>query len=378
MSHCYVVAARRTAVAPAGGRLAGTEAYELGAAVIRGLLTDLHLAGDSVDLVIGGNALYGGGNPTRMAALAASLPHSVPAMTLDTQCAGGLDAVSLGQAMIASGQARVVIAGGLESWSLAPARQRVPRHSAEEPEFYSRPPFSPFAEDDPELAEAAYRIAERRSQTRAQQNAYVCESHRKALDARARLADEITPVAGLGEDSYARRLQLATCARAPTLAGVGEFAVSTATTAVSADAAAFVVLMSAEALAQSTARLRPVQIRGTAQAGVTGWDTPLSPVAAGEKLFQQLGIQPEQIAVAEIMEAYAAQAQACIDLLGLDANCVNRGGGALARGHPIGASGAINLVRLFHELQSEPAGALGLASIAAAGGLGSALLGEVQ
>jgi acetyl-CoA C-acetyltransferase len=102
-----------------------------------------------------------------------------------------------------------------------------------------------------------------------------------------------------------------------------------------------------------------------------------APIAAAKSLLSLEQITPERIAVAEIMEAFAAQAIACIDGIGLPDWTVNRGGGGLARGHPIGASGAILAVRLWHEMQSEPSGAFGLAAIAAAGGLGSALLATV-
>ncbi|MGB6399784.1 MAG: thiolase family protein, partial [Bradyrhizobium sp.] len=100
----------------------------------------------------------------------------------------------------------------------------------------------------------------------------------------------------------------------------------------------------------------------------------LTPIAAARALLAAHDIAPAAIAVAEIMEAFAAQAIACIEGIGLAPGSVNRGGGALARGHPIGASGAILAVRLWHEMQHEPSGAKGLAAIAAAGGLGSALL----
>ncbi len=100
----------------------------------------------------------------------------------------------------------------------------------------------------------------------------------------------------------------------------------------------------------------------------------IAPIAAARKLLAARQIAPETVAVVEIMEAFAAQAIACADGIGVAESALNRGGGALARGHPIGASGAILAVRLWHEMQREAPGALGLAAIAAAGGLGSALL----
>ncbi|MDO6462020.1 thiolase family protein [Granulosicoccaceae sp. 1_MG-2023] len=378
MNPCYIAAARRTAVVPAGGAFSLCEVYDLGATVIKALLSELALEAEQVDLVIAGNALYGGGNPARMAALAAGLPVSCPAMTLDTQCAGGLDALHMGRALIGSGQARVVIAGGLESCSLAPRRQHRPRSPAQAPQFYTRPAFSPDAADDPDPAVAAHAVAKAYALSRADQARFACDSHRKARAAQARLRAEIVSFNGVSDDAFTRVLSEMLCARAPLLAGEDEFAISSACTAVSADAAAFVVLMSEAALARVSSDASPVRIAGTAQAAVRNAAMPLAPVTASRAVLEQAGLAITDMAVAEVMEAYAAQAMACIRDTGLPPAQLNRGGGALARGHPIGASGAVNAVRLFHELQTEAPASYGLATIAAAGGLGSALIGQRQ
>ncbi|CAH2603696.1 putative acetyl-CoA C-acetyltransferase YhfS [Rhodovastum atsumiense] len=363
----WVIAARRTPVAPRHGAFARLEAAELAAPVIQALCAE---AGDAgVDQVILGNALYGGGNPARVAALLAGLPETVPAMTIDTQCCGGLDAVLLAAALVSAGQARAVIAGGLESYSRAPIRQRRPRDPAEAPQSYARPPFTPWPERDPDMIEAAAGLAALRGVPRCGQEDYAIASHRRALGARH---PELVPLAGLERDAFARPLTRRLCARLPVLAGDAAHGVTAATVAVEADAAAAVLVVD-EALARRHPG-RALRLLG----GVRGAGDPvhpaLAPIAAARALLARCEVAAERIAVSEIMEAFAVQAMACRDGIGLDPARCNRGGGALARGHPIGASGAILAVRLFHELQADAPGAVGLAAIAAAGGLGSALL----
>ncbi|MCV0429060.1 MAG: thiolase family protein, partial [Roseibium sp.] len=122
----FIIAARRTPVAPRGGDLSAYQADELAAPVLAALVRDTGLSGNQVDHVILGNALYAGGNPARLAALRAGLPQSVPAMTLDTQCCSGLDAILQGVRLIESGAADCVLAGGAESFSRAPIRMHRP------------------------------------------------------------------------------------------------------------------------------------------------------------------------------------------------------------------------------------------------------------
>jgi len=372
----FIVAARRTAVAPRGGAFAGVEVAELAAAPIRAVLADAGLAADAIDDVILGNALYGGGNPARLAALLAGIPEDTPALTLDTQCCAGLDAVMLAATRVAAGEAEAVVAGGVESFSRAPIRMRRPTNKDEAPQEYARPPFTPWPARDPDMIEAAAALAHARGITRAAQEAFAVESHRKARQAAADdgLDREIVPVAGLARDAFTRELTPALCARLPALAGDKAHAVSAATVAVEADAAAALLVVSEDVAERLAARDRPIRVLGGTRRGGDPTMPGLAPIAAARGALARHGIATDAVAVAEIMEAFAAQAIACIDGLAPEAARVNRGGGALARGHPIGASGAILAVRLWHELQREGADAVGLAAIAAAGGLGSALV----
>ena len=373
MSAAYIIAGRRTAVALRNGAFAEIEPADLGAAVICCALEDANLRVDQVDEVILGNALYGGGNPARVAALAAGLPESVSAMTVDTQCCGGLDAIALAAARVRSGSADIVIAGGLESYSRAPIRQRRPKHRGEEAESYDRPPFTPWAERDPDMIDSAAALAARLKIPRTQQEEYAVESHRRTGKDTA-VEGELVEFNGLARDEFTRSLSLAVCRRLKPLSGENEYGVTAATTAVEADAAA-VVLVASERVRESVIG-NSVLIRGEVSRGDDPTCPALAPIAAVQDLLDRFGLSSADIARTEMMEAFAVQALACIKGIGLAPDSVNQRGGALAWGHPIGASGAILAVRLFHDLQRAAPGELGLAAIAAAGGLGSAMLLE--
>ncbi|MDQ0347384.1 beta-ketoacyl synthase N-terminal-like domain-containing protein [Ancylobacter vacuolatus] len=371
MNRAFVIAARRTAVAPRGGAFRAVEAHDLAAPVLRACLDDAGVAPDEVEHVILGNALSGGGNVARLAALAANLPPTVPALTLDTQCCSGLDAIQLATRMVESGAAQLVLAGGVESFSRSPLRAVRPRVKGEAPVFYDRPPFTPWPARDPEMIAVLAKAA--RGLSRGEQAAFAIESHAKALAARARLESEIVPVAGLAFDSFTRALTPALCARAPVLHRDGESELDAAGVAVEADAAAVVLVASREWAEAWLKAGHPVcevfQISSFAAA-------PDDPPGAIDHALRDraAGLDWARLAVVELMEASAGQAMMNARRAGLDPARINRGGGALARGHPIGASGAILAVRQFHELAGEATGALGLSAIAAAGGLASLLM----
>lgn len=364
MTDPVLAAARRLAAVPRGGGFRRLALHELAAPVITALLADAGLAPEAVDEVILANALGGGGNPARLAALASGLSERVAGLSIDRQCCGGMDAVLLGDALIRAGGPEVIVAGGAESYSRRPLRFRTDPDGAA-PAPYEQPPFTPWPDRDPDMVEAAATLATRLGITRVEQEAWAIESHARARAARSRMTREIVPLAGIDSDPFTRPLSARTCARAQTLAG----GVSAATAAVAADGASFCLLVSDRiARRLATPRLRIL-------AGVTLGDDPempgLAPVPAVRTVLGRLSLRPDAFAAIELMEAFAVQAIACARLTGLPPARINRSGGALARGHPIGASGAINLTRLFHELDAP--GQLGLAAIAAAGGLGTAV-----
>ncbi len=363
MSGVQILSAIRSPVAPRGGALARFALHDLGAPVLQAAIASAGLTPDAIDEVIVGNALGGGGNPARMVALAAGLLERVAGLSIDRQCCGGLDALLLASALIASGQADVVAAGGVESYSRRPLRLRTDPDGGP-PQPYDRPPFAPWPARDPDMDAAADALATDLGISRAEQDAWAIESHRKALAAPP--TGEILPLRGLSKDAFSRTLNTRLCASAPQLAGT----ISAANAAVAADAAAFCILVSDRVAARLGAT--GVSLLG----GVTLGDRPespgIAPVAAINTILARHSLKATDLSVAEVMEAYAVQAMACVRLTGIAPAVVNPGGGALARGHPIGASGAINAVRLFHELRRT--GGSGLTAIAAAGGLGTALL----
>jgi acetyl-CoA C-acetyltransferase len=352
----FVIAGKRTAVVPRGGAFAALRVEDLAAPVVRALLEAAGVAGDRVDEVIVANAIGPGGNVARRVALVAGLPERVAGLTVDRQCAGGLDAVLLARAMVLAGLAEVVVAGGVESYSQAPER-RMPGAAVP----YVQAPFTPWPERDPGMAEAADALGRRLGISRERADRWAVESHAKAL--RADMAGEIVPVAGVVRDAFVRALTPAVAARAAVVAGD----VTAANAAVAADGAAFVLVVS-ERVAAGAARA--VRIAGGVTRGGVPWEPGLAPVAAIGQALGASGLRAGDLERTEVMEAYAVQAIACVEGAGLDPARVNLGGGALARGHPIGASGAVLAVRMFVGLGQ----GAGVAAIASAGGIGTAVV----
>lgn len=350
-----LIAARRTAVVPRGGAFARLRIEDLAAPVVQAVLADAGIPPGQVDELILSNALGAGGNPARRVALAAGLPH-LAGLSIDRQCAGGLDAILLARALVDSGAAEVVLAGGVESYSRRPLRLATDPGGGP-PVAYEQAPFTPWPDRDPDMAEAADRLAERLGITRARQEDWALASHARAL---ALDASEIVPLNGVARDAFPRALSPRLLARAPVVHG----SITAATAAVAADAAA-VCLVVSDRIAQG----RGLALLAGATLGGDPMEPGLAPVAAIRASWNG-----EPLAMAEVMEAYAVQAIAVVEGAGLDPALVNPGGGGLARGHPVGASGAVLAVRLFHGLKR----GRGLAAIAAAGGIGTALLVEAS
>ena len=232
-----LIAARRTAVVPRGGAFARLSIEDLAAPVVQACLADAGIAPDQVDELILSNALGAGGNPARRVALAAGLPETVAGLSTDRQCAGGLDAILLAKALVDSGAAEIVLAGGVESFSRRPLRLRTDPDGGP-PEAYDQARFTPWPDRDPDMALAADRLATSLQISRARQEAWAMASHAKS--AQIEHWPEIVPLAGVTRDSFPRRLTPELLARARTLQG----SITTATTAVAADAAALCLIVS--------------------------------------------------------------------------------------------------------------------------------------
>jgi acetyl-CoA C-acetyltransferase len=300
---------------------------------------------------------------------------------VDTQCCAGLDAIAMGVALIASGQAEVVVAGGVEAWSRAPIRMHRPLHTDEAAVAYERPAFAPHPDKDPDMLLSAARYAAHRGYTRAQQEAYAQQSHSRAVMGEPHIAQEIVAVAGVAHDSYPRHIDSHRAARMPVVArtdaAAGDppdaCALSALTISAQADGAAFVLLLSPKAAARLNHHAKATWVSNASIGAAPEFPLLAAELAAREALKRANFAHANAMRFIELHDAFAVQGLSFTERLGVTPECLNPLGGGLARGHPIGASAAIALVRLLANLERHnTSGAHGLAAVAGAGGLGSA------
>lgn len=367
-----IVAARRTPIGTACRALAGLRVEELAAPVLRALVSEPLLAALPVDDVVLGNCMGPGGNPARVAALAAGLGVDVTGLTVDRQCGSGLAAITVGAAAVEAGRASLVLAGGVESASTAPIRTW--RDSGE---VYERAPFAPEPYPDPEMGEAADALARVAGISRARQDDYAARSHARAVAAYdgKRFDPELVSVGGLDRDERVRAGLTAERLARLRPAFVPDGTVTAGNSCGISDGAAAVALVPDHLRAGAPG----LRILDWECAGCDPALPGLGPVPAIEKLLARHRVTLADLAAIELVEAFAAQVLACADALHLDPTRICTDGGALALGHPWGASGAVAMVRLFTRLLGPDGGqgALGLAAAAIGGGMGIACLVEV-
>jgi acetyl-CoA C-acetyltransferase len=381
-SSAYIIAARRTALGRIGGLHRHRRIDALAAPVVRAVIEDGRLNPERVDELILGNASEGG-NPARLVALAAGLPETAAASTIDRQCASGLDAILAAIRAIGAGEADVIVAGGAESLSTAPWRIAKPRSLYQTPRFV---PLEQAPEDEPEEPQsfaAAERLSRRLGITRADQDAYALRSHLKAGMARGerRFVGEIVPLKANPEEA---RDESAVEPDLEDLARLSPFAppdglLTPGNTSALHDGAAFVAVVSEKVWAE-LGKPRALRLVASAAQGVSAEDEAGAPIAAARKLYARLnGINRADIRLVETSETSAAQAIALARSLEIEDQMLNPDGGAIARGHPFGAAGAVLVARLFTRMaraRTAEAPALGVAAVGAAGGLGVAALFE--
>lgn len=374
-----VVAARRTPVARAGGALAGHDVTALAAPVLRALAEDLRQLGSdvTVDEVVLGNCTGPGGDPARVAALAAGLGVGVPGVTVDRQCGSGLEAVAVGAHRVLAGGG-TVLAGGAESPSTAPLRSLPGPDGAWLP--YARARFAPEEHGDPDMGPAADDLARRCGIGRERQDAYALRSHRLALAAAAGGAydAELVAVGGVASDSRPRAgLRAGQLARfRPAFSPDGTVTVGNACGI--DDGAAAVALV--EEGARAELGVPGLAVRAYAAAGVDPRLPGLGPAPAVRAVLDAARLDVREAAL-EVTEAFAAQLLACTDALGVDAmddgpTGVCTQGGAIALGHPWGTSGALLVVRLLARMVRTDGPRFGVAACAVGGGQGVAMLVE--
>ncbi|TVP54019.1 MAG: acetyl-CoA C-acetyltransferase, partial [Halomonadaceae bacterium] len=387
MRDVVIAAAKRTAVGSFGGSLSSLTAAQLGAAVIRQLMADTGLKPDQVDEVILGQVLAAGvgQNPARQAAIGGGLAESVPAMTINKVCGSGLKALHLATQAIRCGDADIIIAGGQESMSQAP---HVLPNSRNGQKMGHWQMIDTMIKDglwdafnDYHMGVTAENIVAKYGITREQQDAFAAASQQKAEAAlkSGRFIGEIVPVSipqRKGEPTVVDTDENPRAGvTAEGLAGLrGAFKKDGTVTAGNAsslnDGAAAVVLCSAEKAAELG--LTPLAtLRAYANAGVDPTIMGTGPIPATRRCLEKAGWGIEDLELIEANEAFAAQAIAVNRDLGWDTDKVNVNGGAIAIGHPIGASGCRILVTLLHEMQKRDLHK-GLATLCIGGGMGVA------
>ncbi|MBM7703584.1 acetyl-CoA C-acyltransferase [Metabacillus iocasae] len=378
MREAVIVTAKRTAVGKVGGMFKDIPPEELAATLIRHILQDCKLHPASIDEVVLGNAVGPGGNLARLAALQAGLSVTVPGVTIDRQCGSGLEAINMSLRLIQSGAADIVLAGGVESSSLAPWKIAKPSslYHPGGPALFTRARFSPDFIGDPDMGVAAENVAKQFRITRDDQDTYALNSHQKAIHAQqtGRFQEEIVSVNGIAKDECPR--QQTSKEKLASLQPV--FQEGGTVTAGNAcpinDGAALVLIMSVEKCKELG--LSPLaRFVDATSAGVDPNILGVGPIPAVQKLLKRTNYSIEDIDVFEFNEAFASQVLASIRALHIPENKLNLGGGALALGHPYGASGAILVTRLCAEMKRTGA-KRGLATLGIGGGLGVATLLE--
>ncbi|MBB5551002.1 thiolase family protein [Rhizobium lentis] len=380
-----VVAAYRTPIGRAFGSLAAVAAEDLLAPIIRRILAETGIAPEAIDDVLVGNAAGGGGNIARLAALSAGLPIAVPGVAIDRQCGSGLEAIIMAGRLIQAKAGSCFLAGGVESVSTAPWRAERPKANGALPRFYGRARFSPDAIGDPDMGVAAENVARAFAITRQRQDQFALRSHRLAVKAAEAglFRPEIVEIAtghGLVERDECPRPMTSLEALAnlkPVFLAGGSV---TAGNACPLNDGACLVLVLSRGMARSLGIEKGLAFIDSAAAGVDPNLLGIGPVASTRKLLErQPGFSLSKVDAVEFNEAFAAQVLASLDQLDIATDRVNRDGGAIALGHPFGASGAVLVTRLYSQLVREdgsPSGATALAMIGIGGGIGLTALFE--
>jgi len=391
MKEVVIVAATRTAVGSFQGSLANIPAAELGAAVIRHLLEQTKLDAAQVDEVILGQVLTAGAgqNPARQAVIKAGLPHTVPAMTLNKVCGSGLKALHLATQAIRCGDADVIIAGGQENMSLSPyvlpgARTGLRMgHANLLDSMVQDGLWDAF--NNYHMGITAENLVEKFGTSREEQDAFAAASQQKAVAAieAGHFQSQITPISipqrkgdpivfDTDEQPRAETTLEALTKLKPAFKKDGS--VTAGNSSSINDGAAAVLLMSAEK-AKELGLPVLARIKAYANAGVDPAIMGIGPVSATRRCLEKAGWGLDELDLIEANEAFAAQSLSVGKELGWDASKVNVNGGAIAIGHPIGASGCRILVTLVHEMIRRDA-KKGLATLCIGGGQGVALAVE--
>ena len=387
-----IVGAIRTAIGTFNGSLKNVSAVELGAAAIKGALEQSGVKPEWIDEVIMGNVLQAGlgQNPARQASLKAGISESVSALTINKVCGSGLKAVHLGTQAILAGDADVIVAGGMENMSQAPY---IIKNAREGFKMGDQKLIDTLTSDgltcvfnNYHMGVTAENICDRYGLTREEQDQFAAQSQERAVRAieEGKFKDEIIPVeipqrkgdpVIFDTDEFPRKGTTAEKLAGLRPAFKKEGSVTAGNSSGINDGAAVVILMSRKKADELG--VRPlVTIKGNANAGVDPSVMGIGPVEAVRKVFEKTGLSIGDIDLIEANEAFAAQALAVGRDLEFNQEILNVNGGAIALGHPIGASGARILVTLIHEMKRRRA-QKGLATLCIGGGQGVATIVEL-
>lgn len=379
MQEAVIIEAKRTPIGRYGGALKHLEPEDLLKPLIHEL-TDLHEDIPShIDDVIIGNTVGNGGNIARKSLLHAGLPQQIPGMTVDRQCGSGLEAINLACRLIQSRAGSIYLAGGVESVSRAPWKIQKPQslYEKQPPEIYERAPFTPAEYGDPSMLEAAENVAQMYQISRERQDDWAARSHNLYHQYQSEIVREITPLKVHGEmlEVDESPKQNITAERLGRLKPIfPEGAVTVGNACPKSDGASLALVIS-ETKAQELGLIPKLRFVDSEVAGVNPKVLGIGPVPAAEHTLERQGWSVSDLDWTAFNEAFSSQVLASIDLLSLQEAKVNPYGGALAEGHPYGASGANLVARLFTIQKYHPGNKL-MAAIGIGGGMGIASLFE--
>jgi acetyl-CoA C-acetyltransferase len=380
------VSAVRTAIGKQGGALASIPAHVFGAEVLKEAVRRANVKPGEIDDVIMGNVISGGGNIARLTALQAGLSLELPGMTIDRQCGSGINAVNLAAQAIRAGNGDVYLAGGIESMSRAPYLMDRPEKSySPVPPRFRKSQLSPKEIGDPPMGITAENLAEKYSISREEQDEFSLSSQRKMAYAMedGRFEKQIVPITIpvkkgdpflFKRDEHPRPQTTLEALSKLQPAFLQGGTVTAGSSSGLNDAAAALVVMSREKAAELDVKPLAV-IREQALAGVDPNIMGIGPVPAVRKVLEKSRLTLDDMDLIEINEAFAAQVIACNRELNMDMEKVNVNGGAIAHGHPLGATGAILITKAVYELERR-GGRYALITACIGGGQGIATIIE--
>ncbi|QQK80494.1 thiolase family protein [Salicibibacter cibi] len=387
MDDVVIVSAVRTAIAKKGGALASVDPAIYGGEVIKEALNRVEVETESVEDVIFGNCLSGGGNMARVSLLEADLPVDIPGLTIDRQCGSGINSVALAAEKIMSGNADVVVAGGTESMTRSPHLLAVQEKAYDQrPPQFINPRLSPDRIGDPPMGITAENLAEKYEVSRDEQDAFALRSQERMANAidKGYFKDQIVPIdvktrkgtVTFDQDEHPRPdVTKEALGKLPPVFKKDGSVTAGSSSGINDGASALVLMSRKEAEKRGLTPLAAV--KASAVAGVDPNIMGIGPVPAVKKVLEKTGEKLEDYDLIELNEAFAAQVLACDRELSFDMDKLNVNGGAIAHGHPIAATGGMLVTKLCYEL-NRLGEKKGLVTACIGGGQGIALTLETE